>query len=63
MNNLDWTLVLFLISISGIIALIGNYVGRRAGKKRISILGIRPYYTSMIITVLTGIIITAVTLV
>lgn len=63
MNNLDWTLITFLIVISGIIAFVGNYVGRRAGKKRISILGIRPYYTSMIITVLTGIIITVVTLV
>ncbi|MCX7795443.1 MAG: DUF3084 domain-containing protein [bacterium] len=63
MNNLDWTLVTFLIIISGIIAFVGNYVGRRAGKRRISILGIRPYYTSMIITVLTGIIITVVTLV
>jgi len=63
LNNLDWTLILFLISISGVIAFIGNYVGRRAGKRRISILGIRPYYTSMIITVLTGIVITTVTLV
>lgn len=63
MNNLDWLLITFLIVISGAIALIGNYVGRRAGKRRISILGIRPYYTSMIITVITGILITTVTLI
>ena len=63
MNNLDWGLIIFLIAISGFIAFVGNYVGRRAGKRRISILGIRPYYTSMIITVLTGIIITTVTLI
>ncbi|MBC7319994.1 DUF3084 domain-containing protein [bacterium] len=63
MNNLDWTLVVFLIVISGVIAFVGNYVGRRAGKRRVSILGLRPYYTSMIITVLTGITITAVTLI
>jgi len=62
-NNLDWGLIIFLIAISGFIAFVGNYVGRRAGKRRISILGIRPYYTSMIITVLTGIIITTVTLI
>lgn len=62
MSNLDWILITFLIIISGIIAFLGNYIGRRAGKRRISILGIRPYYTSMIITVITGILITAVTL-
>ncbi len=62
MNNLDWTLITFLIVISGSIAFIGNYVGRRVGKRRVSILGLRPYYTSMIITILTGIIITTVTL-
>jgi uncharacterized protein (DUF3084 family) len=62
-NNLDWGLIIFLIAISGFIAFVGNYVGRRAGKRRISIFGIRPYYTSMIITVLTGIIITTVTLI
>jgi len=62
-SNLDWGLIIFLIAISGFIAFVGNYVGRRAGKRRISILGIRPYYTSMIITVLTGIIITTVTLI
>lgn len=63
MNNLDWILIIFLIVISGAIALIGNYVGRRVGKRRISILGIRPYYTSMIITVITGVLITTVTLI
>lgn len=62
MNNLDWTLIIFLIVISGVIAFIGNYVGRRVGKRRFSIFGLRPYYTSMIITILTGIVITTVTL-
>ncbi|HHV80450.1 TPA: DUF3084 domain-containing protein [bacterium] len=63
MNDLDLGLITFLIVISGVIAFAGNYVGRRAGKKRISILGIRPYYTSMIITVITGILITTITLI
>ncbi|HRU32191.1 MAG TPA: DUF3084 domain-containing protein, partial [bacterium] len=63
MNDLDLGLITFLIVISGVIAFAGNYVGRRAGKKRISILGIRPYYTSMIITVITGVLITTITLI
>jgi len=62
MDNLDWILIGFLIIISGVIAFIGNYVGRRVGKRRVSIIGIRPYYTSMIITIITGMVITAVTI-
>jgi DNA repair exonuclease SbcCD ATPase subunit len=62
MNNLDWRLIGFLIIISGIIAFIGNYVGRRVGKRRVSIIGIRPYWTSMIITIITGMVITTVTI-
>jgi len=62
MVSLDWRLIGFLIVISGVIAFIGNYVGRRVGKRRVSIIGIRPYYTSMIITIITGMVITTITI-
>lgn len=50
-------LVLILLFASGLIAYAGDYVGRKAGKKKLSIFGLRPKYTSRIISILTGIII------
>ena len=43
-------------------AFIGDVVGMRVGKKRISIFGLRPKYTSSIITVLSGLLIMLFTL-
>lgn len=56
-------LVVLLIFLSGLIAYIGDLVGRRVGKKRVSIFNLRPKHTSIIITICTGIIIVSVTLV
>lgn len=54
---------LYLIGVmvvtGGVIAFIGDKIGTKIGKKRLSIFGLRPRHTSMIITVLTGIFITA----
>jgi len=50
-------LILILLFASGLIAYAGDYVGRKAGKKKLSIFGLRPKYTSRIISILTGIII------
>ncbi len=55
-------IILLLIIISGLIAYLGNKVGRRVGKRRVSIFGLRPKYTSNIITVLTGVVIVSITL-
>ncbi|HOX28707.1 MAG TPA: DUF3084 domain-containing protein [bacterium] len=55
-------LVLLLIVLSGLIAFIGDYVGRKAGKRRITFLNLRPRQASKIITVLTGAMIVSVTL-
>lgn len=55
--------IMFLVLIfSGIIAYIGDRIGMKAGKKRISLFGLRPRYSSMIITVLTGILIALLTI-
>ncbi len=55
-------IVFLLIVISGLIAYIGDYVGRKVGKRRVSIFKLRPKYTSIIITIITGILIVSVTL-
>ena len=50
-----------LVLTGGAIAFIGDRLGTKIGKKRLSILGLRPRHTSMIVTVLTGICITVLT--
>jgi uncharacterized protein (DUF3084 family) len=55
-------LILSLIGASAVVAYVGDVVGMRIGKKRISLFGLRPRYTSSFITILTGIMITIVTL-
>ncbi|HOC91866.1 MAG TPA: DUF3084 domain-containing protein [bacterium] len=56
-------LVVLLVFISGLIAYIGDYVGRKVGKKRISLFNLRPKYTSIIVTIITGAVIVSVTLI
>ncbi|MEW6203301.1 MAG: DUF3084 domain-containing protein [bacterium] len=56
------TLIVLLIFISGLIAYVGDRVGRRVGKRRVSIFNLRPRHTSTIITIITGILIVSVTL-
>lgn len=50
-------LIFALIVVSGFIAYLGDQIGMKIGKKRLSIFGIRPKYTSIIVTILTGIVI------
>jgi len=54
-------LVFTLIIISGLIAFIGDWVGLKIGKKRITIFGLRPHHTAIVITVLSGILIAIIT--
>jgi len=61
-SDINWILILVLLLASGIFAYLGDVLGTKFGKKRISILGLRPKYTSSIITAFTGIIIALVTL-
>ena len=50
-------LVLMLVVIGGIIAFIGDRIGMKIGRKRLSIFGLRPKHTSMLITIITGIVV------
>ena len=55
-------LIAVMVATGGAIAFIGDKLGTKIGKKRLSIFGLRPRHTSMVITVLTGILITGVTI-
>jgi hypothetical protein len=55
------TLILVLAVVGGVIAFIGDRLGTRIGKKKLSIFGLRPRHTAVIVTIFTGICITAVT--
>lgn len=54
--------ILLLMALGGFAAYQGDRVGMAVGRKRLTIFGLRPKYTSRIITVLTGIIIVAITM-
>ena len=54
----NFILIFVLIVISGLIAVAGDWVGLKIGKKRITIFGLRPHYTAIFITIITGILIT-----
>jgi len=46
-----------VVFLSGLIAYLGDRIGMKMGKKRVSLLGLRPRYSSIIITIITGILI------
>lgn len=55
-------LIAALVVTGGAIAFIGDRLGTKIGKKRLSIFGLRPRHTSNVITVITGILITGLTI-
>ncbi|WP_033171531.1 DUF3084 domain-containing protein [Selenomonas sp. ND2010] len=54
-------LIVVLIITGGAIAFIGDRLGTKIGKKRLSLFGLRPRHTSVVITIFTGICITTLT--
>jgi len=54
-------LVLLLLALCGFIAYIGDLLGRRLGKKRLSVFGLRPKHTAILLTVVTGVLIAGFT--
>ena len=61
--DLNWELLAVLVVVSAVVAYVGDVVGMRIGKKRISLFGLRPRHTSSVVTALTGVMITLATLV
>ena len=56
------SLIFVIVVTGGIIAFFGDRIGTRVGKRRMSLWGLRPRYTSIIITILTGILIAGATM-
>jgi len=54
-------LISAVIIISGLIAFVGDWVGLKIGKKRVTIFGLRPHYTAIFITIISGILIAIIT--
>jgi len=57
LSDMNWRLILTLIIVSGVLAYLGDVLGMRIGKKRISLFGLRPRDTSRLITAITGMVI------
>ncbi|MDD4599679.1 MAG: DUF3084 domain-containing protein [Negativicutes bacterium] len=55
-------LIAVIAIMGGAIAYIGDKLGTKVGKKKLTIFGLRPKYTSIIVTIITGILISASTL-
>jgi uncharacterized protein (DUF3084 family) len=61
-SEFNWQLILIIVGISAVVSYVGDVLGMRIGKRRISLLGLRPRYTSTIITMFTGIAVAFLTL-
>ncbi|MDR1379011.1 MAG: DUF3084 domain-containing protein [Synergistaceae bacterium] len=61
-SGANWTLIVSIIAGSAVLAYLGDVLGSKYGKQRISIFGLRPKYTSRLITAFTGIFISVTVL-
>ena len=57
-----WLLILSLLILGGILSTLGDRLGSRVGKARLSLFNMRPRRTAVVITVLTGSLISALSL-
>ena len=57
-----WALILVLLVLGGVLSTLGDRLGSRVGKARLSLFKMRPRRTAVLITVLTGSLISAVSL-
>ena len=57
-----WLLILALLALGGVLSTLGDRLGSRVGKARLSLFRMRPRRTAVVITVLTGSLISAISL-
>lgn len=57
-----WFILIVLAVMGGLIAYLGDKIGSKVGKRKIKLMGLRPKYTSILVTIMTGISIAVVTL-
>lgn len=55
-------LIIIMAIVGGLIAYIADHLGSKIGKKRITLFGLRPKHTSILLTVLSGVIISVLTI-
>ncbi len=53
-QEINWQMILLTLLAGGILSIIGDRVGMKIAKRRVSIFNIRPRYTSTILTAITG---------
>ena len=57
-----WLLILALLLLGGVLSTLGDRLGSKVGKARLSLLGMRPRRTAVLLTVLTGSLISGISL-
>ena len=57
-----WLLILALLVLGGVLSTLGDRLGSKVGKARLSLFNLRPRKTAVVITALTGALISAVSL-
>jgi len=57
-----WLLILALLLLGGVLSTLGDRLGSKVGKARLSLMGMRPRRTAVLITVLTGSLISGISL-
>ncbi|MFM7615423.1 MAG: DUF3084 domain-containing protein, partial [Synechococcales cyanobacterium] len=57
-----YVLVFAILVLGGVIATVGDRLGTRVGKARLSLFNLRPRNTAVVVTVITGTVISATTL-
>ena len=57
-----WLLIVALLTLGGVLSTLGDRLGSRVGKARLSLFNLRPRRTAVVITVLTGSLISALSL-
>lgn len=62
MDRSGWLLIISIILLGGVIAYLGDTLGRRIGKRKLSLLTLRPRYTAIVVSILTGVLIAGTTL-
>ena len=56
------TLILVLALMGGLIAYLGDKLGSKIGKKRLRLFGLRPHDTSVVMTIVSGILVATLTI-
>jgi len=61
-KELNWPLFFIIIGLSAFIAFVGDKVGWKLGKKKLTLWGLRPRHTTSLITIFTGLAVAIVTM-